>query len=208
MTEIESYYKYGRKEIDWLKSRDPVLGAEMDRMGKIRRKVNPDLFSSLVNSIVGQQISTKAQATVWNRMKERFVPLAPDRIGSASIEELQSCGISMRKAEYIKGIAVAVLDGSLDLPGLSKLPDDEVCKELVRIKGIGIWTAEMLMIFSMHRKDILSWGDLGIQRGLKILYKQPEITREFFNKAKERYSPYASTASLYLWAISSEARNE
>ena len=99
------YFKYGNKELEWLKSRDPVLGAAIDRIGHIHRAVNPDLFMALINSIIGQQISSKAQATVWKRIKERFEPLTPKTIDSASAEELQSCGISMRKAHYIKGIA-------------------------------------------------------------------------------------------------------
>ena len=199
------YFKYGKKETEWLKSQDPVLGAAINRIGHIRRTVNPDLFSALINSIVGQQISTKAQITVWNRMQERFKPLRAETIGAASPEDLQSCGISMRKAHYIKGIAEAVLDGSLDLAQLNKLSDEDVCKRLIQIKGIGVWTAEMLMIFSMQRKDILSWGDLAIQRGLRILYKKREITPKLFDKYKKRYSPYASVASLYLWTISGEA---
>ena len=204
--EKTKFFKYGKKELEWLKSRDRELGAAIDRIGKIKRAVNPDLFIALINSIVGQQISSRAQATVWARIEERLKPLTPKTIGSVSAEVLQSCGISMRKAQYIKGIAEAVLDGSLNLAELHKLSDEEVCKKLVQIKGIGIWTAEMLMIFSMQRKDILSFGDLAIQRGLRILYKCDEINRDMFNECRQRYSPYASVASLYLWAISSEVQ--
>ena len=199
------YFKYGKKELEWLKSRDPALGAAIGRIGHIRRAVNPDLFSALINSIVGQQISSKAQKTVWGRIEERFKPMTAETIGSVATEELQACGISMKKAQYIKGIADAVIDGSLDMAALYKLTDEEICKRLVQIKGIGIWTAEMLMIFSMQRKDILSWGDLAIQRGLRVLYKREDISRELFDKYKQRYSPYASVASLYLWAISAES---
>ena len=198
------YFKYGNKELEWLKLRDPVLGNAMYRIGHIRRPVNPDLFTALIKSIVGQQISSKAQATVWARIEERFEPITPKTIDSVSAEELQSCGITMRKAYYIKGIAESVLKGNLDLAQLHKLSDEEVSKRLVQVKGIGIWTAEMLMIFSMQRKDILSWGDLAIQRGLRILYKHRNITPKLFNKYKQRYSPYASVASLYLWAIAGE----
>ena len=198
------YYKYGKKEIEWLSSRDKAMGKLMERMGKIKREVNPDLFSALVNSIIGQQISSKAHASVWIKMQERFTPLTPQKINSAPKEEIQSCGTSMRKAEYIKGIARAVLEKELDLEGLKKLSGEEIIEKLICLKGIGKWTIEMLMIFSMQRKDILSFGDLGIIRGMKILYKKDEITADFFEKCKKRYSPYASVASLYLWAISSE----
>jgi len=201
------YFKYGKKEIDWLKSRDKTLGRAIDRLGKIKREINPDLFSALVYSIIGQQISTKAHITIWTRMKEGIKPLTPAGINKLSPEQLQSFGISMRKAEYIKGIAEAVLDNTLDLAQLPLLSDDEVCQKLSELRGIGVWTAEMLMIFSMQRKNILSFGDLGIQRGLKILYKKNNITKVQFSIYKDRYSPYSSIASLYLWAITREGVN-
>ena len=198
----EKYFKYGGRETEWLKSRDPVLGAAIDEIGHIYRTVIPDLFTAMVHSVVGQQISSKAHTTVWNRILERFNPLTPEIINSAAPQDLQTCGISMRKTLCIKEIAKSIVEGSLDTEQLHSLPDDEVCKKLTQIKGIGTWTAEMLMIFSMQRMDILSWGDLAIQRGLRILYRHRKITTKLFNKYKRRYSPYSSVASLYLWAIS------
>ncbi len=199
------YFEYGNKEIEWLKLRDPVLGAAIDEIGPVQRAVIPDLFKALVNSVVGQQISAKAQATIWNRMLERFAPLTPETIGAVGAEELQSCGISMRKALYIKEIAGSVLAGSLDLASLHTLPDDEVCVRLCQIRGIGVWTAEMLMTFSLQRLDIMSWDDLAIHRGLRMLYRHRKITPKLFAKYKRRYSPYATVASLYLWAIAGGA---
>lgn len=199
------YFVYGEREVERLASRDPILGAAMEEIGLIRRPVIPDLFMALVNSVVGQQISTKAQVTIWNRMKERFTPLTPEIIGAASVEEVQSCGVSMRKVFYIKEIAGEVLSGGLDLPHLMTLPDDAVCARLSGIKGIGVWTAEMLMIFSMQRMDILSWGDLAVHRGLRMLYRHRAVTPALFARYKKRYSPYATVASLYLWAIAGGA---
>ena len=199
---MKQYFKYGKKEKEWLKARDPILGAVIDRIGHIYCDINPDLFSALIHSIAGQQISTKAHVTVWSRMQERFVPFTPKKIYSLKADEIQSCGITMRKAHYIKGIAESVINGSLDLDELKNLSDEEVCKKLVCIKGVGAWTAEMLMIFSMQRKNILSWGDLAIQRALRNLYRHREITPKLFEKYRQRYSPYASVASLYLWAVS------
>ena len=97
------YFAYGHREIDWLTSRDPVLGAAMEAIGPVRRAVIPDLFMALVNSIVGQQISTKAHATIWERMRERFTPLTPKTVGEAPVEELQydSCQCSEDKYSYI-----------------------------------------------------------------------------------------------------------
>lgn len=199
------YFDYGEKESQWLKARDPILGAAMDEIGHISRPVIPDMFMALVNAIVGQQISTKAQVTIWNRMLEKFPAITPESLGAISAEELQSCGISMRKALYIKEIAASVLNGSLNLTQLETMSDEQVCVRLGQIKGIGVWTAEMLMIFSMQRPDVMSWYDLAILRGLRMLYHHRKITPKLFNKYKRRYSPYATVASLYLWAIAGGA---
>lgn len=199
------YFQYGEKEINWLKSKDANLGVAIDQIGHINRPVIPDIFMALVNSIVGQQISTKAQATIWNRMLEQFFPLTPEKIASVPLDELQATGISMRKAIYIQEMAHSILKGDLYLNSLSELSDEEICATLCQIKGIGVWTAEMVMIFSMERTDILSWDDLAIHRGLRMLYRHRKITRELFAKYKRRYSPYATVASLYLWAIAGGA---
>ncbi len=199
------YFIYGEPEVGRLASRDSALGAVMAEIGPLRRPVIPDLFMALVNSIVGQQISTKAQTTIWNRMRERFTPLTPETIGAVAAEELQTCGISMRKALYIKEIADTVRFGDLDLDALRTMSDADVCACLSGLKGIGVWTAEMLMIFSMQRMDILSWGDLAVQRGLRMLYRHRTITPSLFARYRKRYSPYATVASLYLWAIAGGA---
>ncbi|MDA8223116.1 DNA-3-methyladenine glycosylase 2 family protein [Desulfosporosinus sp.] len=199
------YFDYGEKEIQWLKARDPILGAAMDEIGYINRPVIPDMFTALVNAIVGQQISTKAQVTIWNRMLEKCSSITPESLRAISAEELQSCGISMRKALYIKEIADSVLKGSLNLRLLQTMSDEQVCLHLGQIKGIGVWTAEMLLIFSLQRPDVMSWYDLAILRGLRMLYHHRKITPQLFNKYKRRYSPYATVASLYLWAIAGGA---
>jgi len=205
MPAYTQYFKYGDTEIDWLKSRDAVLGCAIDEIGHISRKVTPDLFEALGHTIVGQQISAAALVTVWARIKARVDPFTPDRIEALPMEELQQCGISMRKAGYIKEAARAVIYGVLDLDALHEMADDEVSNRLVEIKGIGVWTAEMLMTFSMQRPNILSWDDLAIHRGLRMLYRHRMITPALFAEYKRRYSPYGTVASLYLWAIAGGA---
>ncbi len=205
MAKQTGFFQYGAEEVNWLKAKDSLLGEAMEQIGHIHRPVIPDVFMSLVKSIVGQQISTKAQVTVWNRMLDRFSPFTPETIGTATEEELQGAGISMRKAVYIKEMADSVLTGRLALHSLNSLSDEEVCATLTQIKGIGVWTAEMVMTFSMERKDIISWGDLAIHRGLRMLYRHRRITPELFRKYQRRYSPYATVASLYLWAIAGGA---
>lgn len=198
-------YQYGETEIEYLKSKDKVLAEAIERIGFVEREIIPDLFAALINSIIGQQISMKACDTVWQRMRERFDGVTPPAIAAATPEEIQQCGITMRKAVYIKEIANGVLSGELDINELSPLPDDELCKRLCRLKGIGVWTAEMLMIFSMQRPNILSWDDLAIHRGIRILYHHRKVDKKKFEKYKRRYAPYCTVASLYLWEIAGGA---
>lgn len=205
MNETAQIFEYGGAEVSHLRAACPAMAAAIAEIGPVRRGVEPDLFSALVNSIVGQQISTKAQVTIWGRMQEKFPSMTPAVLHAASEEEIQACGISMRKAGYIRDLARQVDGGALDLAALHALPDEEVCRRLCELRGIGVWTAEMLMIFSMQRPDILSWGDLAIHRGLRMLHRHREITPKLFAKYRRRYSPCGSVASLYLWAVAGGA---
>lgn len=198
-------FVYGTKEIDYLKSKDKILVTAIEQIGPIHREVIPDFFTALVKSIVGQQISTKAQITVWNRMCEQLGEITPDTILAYSVDELQEFGITFKKAGYIRSAAEKLRDGTLDITTLQTKSDTEVCVELTKLNGIGVWTAEMLMLFSMQRPDILSFGDLAILRGMRMLYHHRKITRQLFEKYRRRYSPYGSVASLYLWAIAGGA---
>ena len=198
-------FNYGDTEISHLKKRDKALGAAIDAIGPIRIEIRPDVFSALVKSIVGQQISSKAQRTIWQRMKDGLGAITPESVLACTESELQSYGISFKKVSYIRGAAERVMDGRLDFDALRLKSDEEVCKELFKIDGVGMWTAEMLMIFSMRRPDIVSYGDLAILRGMRMLYRHREITRQLFEKYRRRYSPYGSVASLYLWAIAGGA---
>ena len=196
------FFQYSQKETDYLKRKDKRLAEVIDRIGPVQREIIPDLFAGLVNSIVGQQISTKAFITIWNRIKDLFGTVTPESILARSAEELQKCGITMKKSVYIRNIAMDIISGKLNLDELYDLPDNEVCRRLSSLNGIGIWTAEMLMTFSMQRPDILSWDDLAIRRGIMMLYRHKKLDKNLFARYKKRYSPYGSVASLYLWEIS------
>ncbi|NLX19340.1 MAG: DNA-3-methyladenine glycosylase 2 family protein [Desulfobulbus sp.] len=198
-------FQYGERETAYLRKRDLALARVIDEVGPVKREVIPDLFTALIHAIIGQQISTKAHKTVWNRAQTMFAPITPEHIASLSVDTLQTCGISTRKAVYIHEMAATVLNGDLDLNELHGLDDDTVCKRLCTIRGIGVWTAEMLMTFSLQRMDILSRGDLAIQRGLRMLYRHRTITPALFTRYRRRYSPYSTVASLYLWALAGGA---
>jgi DNA-3-methyladenine glycosylase II len=198
-------FQYGDAETSYLKARDKQLAWAIEQIGHIKREVHPDLFAALVRSIVGQQISTKAQITIWERMEAGLGKITPKTICACSKAELQRYGISFRKASYIRGAAEKIADGSFDMDALQAMSDGEVCKTLSQLNGIGVWTAEMLMLFSMRRTDIVSRGDLAILRGMRMLYHHRKITKTLFEKYRRRYSPYGSVASLYLWAIAGGA---
>lgn len=197
-------FNYGQKEIDYLRKKDKKLCSAIDRIGRIEREVIPDLFTALVNSIVGQQISAKAAETVWNRVTGKLGEITPGTIAEIPADRIQQCGLSHRKVQYIKGIGQAVLDGRIDLELLKRSEDAGVISCLSSLNGIGKWTAEMLLIFSMERPDVVSWGDLAIQRGMMKLYGLKTLTKEQFDRYAKRYSPYGTVASLYLWEISRE----
>ena len=197
-------FHYGEIETEYLKRKDPVLGKAIDYIGHIDREITPDLFKALIHSIVGQQISTKAHQTIWLRMTDGL-ELTAESIAQTSVEDIQAFGISMRKALYIKNAAEMIACGELRVESLWQQTDTELCSRLVTLPGVGSWTAEMLMIFSMQRPDILSYGDYAIQRGLRMLYRHRSITPKLFSRYQRRYSPYASVASLYLWAVAGGA---
>lgn len=196
---------YGKEATDYLKARDKTLGSVIDTVGHIDRAADDDLFSSVVHHIIGQQISTKAQATVWRRMQDGLGVVNADSVLSAEAGRLQSFGMTFRKAEYIRDFAGKVRDGSFDLEAIWEKTDPEVISELSALKGIGVWTAEMILLFCMQRQDVFSYNDLAIIRGLRMVYHHRNVDRRLFEKYRRRYSPYGSVASLYLWAAAGGA---
>lgn len=199
------YFIYGSLEKEYLKKQDKILGAAIEQIGDIKRKVEGDLFTSVINNIVGQQISTAAHKTVWMRINQYLGAINVNTIINCNRESLQQCGLTYRKTDYIIDFAKKVYDGSFDINKLYSLDDAGVIKELVSLRGIGIWTAEMIMIFCMQRTNVLSFGDLAIHRGMRMLYGIAKIDKAIFNYYQELYSPYKTTASLYLWSIAGGA---
>lgn len=199
------YFQYTTKETDYLSQKDKRLGEAIQKVGPIQREVDTDLFSAVVHHIIGQQISTKAQATIWQRMQEALGSVDADHILAAGVPQLQKLGMTFRKAEYITDFAQKVQNGKFDLEEIWQKPDEEVIRELSSLKGIGVWTAEMILLFCMQRPDVFSYDDLAIQRGLRMLYHHRKIDRKLFAKYRRRFSPYCSVASLYLWAIAGGA---
>jgi len=187
-------FEYTVEQLNSLKKKDKKLSALIDSIGKIKRPVNPNVFEELIKSVVAQQISTKAAETVFSRLCD-LSSTTPDDLRKLTIEEIRACGMNEKKASYIKNIA----DANIDFESLKHKTDEEIIKELTEIKGVGIWTVKMLLIFSLGRMDILSYGDLIIKKGIMQLYNHKELNKERFLRYKKRYSPYGTIASLYLW---------
>ena len=199
------YFTYGETEITYLQKKDKRLGAVIDRIGRIDRRVDTDLFSSVIHHIIGQQISMKAQATIWQRMQDALGEVCAETILEAGAPKLQGFGMTFRKASYITDFAEKVHTGAFDLDAVEHMRDADAIRELSGLKGVGVWTAEMILLFCLQRPDIFSYDDLAIQRGLRMVYHHRSIDRERFEKYRRRFSPYCSVASLYLWAVAGGA---
>lgn len=199
------YFEYGEKEISYLKSKDKKLAEVIEQIGHIDREVDTDIFSAVVHHIIGQQISTKAQATIWQRMQDKIGKVDASGILGAGVDELQSLGMTYRKVEYITDFAMKVQNGEFDIEGIYEKSDEEVIEELSALKGIGRWTAEMILLFCLQRPNVFSYDDLAILRGLRMIYHHRKIDKALFEKYRRRFSPYCSVASLYLWAVSGGA---
>ena len=162
----------------------------------------------MVHSIVGQQISTRAQATVWARMRDGLGTVDAAHVAAASVEELQAFGMTYGKAGYIHDFALHVQDGSFDIAAVERMGDDEAIEALASLRGVGRWTAEMILTFCLNRPDVFAYDDLAIQRGLRMLYHHRRITRKLLERYRRRFSPYCSVASLYLWEVAGGALPE
>lgn len=199
------YFEYSEAELSYLRQKDKRMCEVIERVGYVERTVDTDLFSSVVHHIIGQQISMKAQATIWQRMHDALGDVNAETIIAAGVPRLQALGMTFRKAEYIADFAQKVHSGAFDLDAVWHMSDEDAIRALSSLKGIGVWTAEMILLFCMQRPDVFSYDDLAIQRGLRMVYRHRAIDRKLFEKYRRRFSPCCSVASLYLWAVSGGA---
>lgn len=165
-----------------------------------------DLFQALVQNIVSQQLAVRAAEVIYGRVAGLLGEINVDNLLAADPVALRACGLSGRKVSYLQGIAEAVRAGSIDFAGLAGRADADIIAELVKLKGVGVWTAEMLLIFALGRRDVLSYSDLGIRRGIMHLYGLETLTEVEFAAYRHRYAPHGTLASFYLWRIKDSAR--
>lgn len=202
------FFEYDEQVMEYLCRRDEKLGAYIRKYGKICRPVVPDAFVSLVRSMLAQQISNKAFLTVCGRVEDACGGIAPENILRLDFENLRSCGMSARKAQNIFSLAEYFLQKRISGEYFDNKGDEEIIKELVRLPGIGVWTAEMFLLFALQRQDILSYGDFGIKKGLCLVHGLDKINKKNFLEFKKLYSPFGSAASLYLWEIANAFKGE
>jgi DNA-3-methyladenine glycosylase II len=194
-----------------LAAADPTMAALIERVGEIdlatrlRRRSEQapaDAYGALLRAIVGQQLSTKAARTIYLRVLDLFdggTP-SPEQLLATEAAELRGAGLSGRKVEYVQDLARHVLSGELELDSLDRLGDEEVIEEIVAVRGLGRWTAEMFLIFHLERPDVLSGGDLGIRKAIQVEYGLATMpTPQQVTERAEAWKPHRSLASLYLW---------
>lgn len=179
---------------------DPVMKKLINTYELPGWSFEKNLFLELVDSIIGQQLSVKAGDTITKRFYALFSDKKPEAkdIVKIDTEKMRGCGISYSKIKYIKGVAQAVVDG-FDFDGLKRLPDEEVIEKLIELKGVGRWTAEMFLMFSLGREDVFSMGDLGLRNAVARLYNVDRDDIQKIEKISLKWKPYRSLASRYLW---------
>jgi DNA-3-methyladenine glycosylase II len=186
---------------------DKVLRGVMEQTGPIhpeidRRGSRPDPWEALARAIVGQQLSTRAAASIWSKLLAVFggsMP-TPEQLLRRRRDTLRKAGLSNAKVEFLRDLAARIRDGRLDLARLKDLSDEDVCAELIQVKGIGRWSAEMFLIFHLGRHDVISAGDLGIRRAIQVAYGMDELPGpEEIDRIAEPWRPHRTLAGLYLW---------
>jgi DNA-3-methyladenine glycosylase II len=184
---------------------DPMLGEVIRAVGPQRFAKSParSHFDAIARSIIYQQLSKKAAATIYTRYRDivRGRTRGPEEAWAADAGCLRSAGLSTSKVRYLKELAKAVIDGGLDLDHIDDLPDDDVVSLLTKVPGVGVWTAQMFLMFRLRRPDVLPTRDVGVQRGLQLAHglRKPAAPG-YIARAGKRWSPFRSLACLYLWA--------
>lgn len=181
--------------------RDPILGKIINSVGDYSLKKRNHHFAVLIESIISQQLATRAAEVIFSRFKDIYpkFPTASDILATRK-SKLRAVGLSSMKVEYIKDLAKKVDQGEIKMRALSKMSDEEVISHLTQVKGIGRWTAEMFLIFSLGRQDVLPVHDLGLRKGVQSAFSLSELPEpNEVEKLGKRWSPYRSVATWYLW---------
>jgi len=191
---------YWRTACTELAAADPVMAALIERYPDCVLGTRGDAFQTLARAIVGQQISIKAADSIWSRFENRAGRVEPARVASLTLEDLAVCGLSRRKAEYLSDLAGHFVDGRVAPARWARMADEAVIAELVDVRGIGRWTAEMFLIFNLRRPDVWPVDDIGLQKAVALHYLGGERpTPRMLRAHGERHAPWRTVATWYLW---------
>ena len=190
-----------RKAVNHLKKRDPVLREIIERVGPCRMEYGVPEFCSLAEAIVYQQLNGRAAVTIFNRFAALAgEPITPEGILKLRDEQLRSVGLSKQKAAYLKDLAAKTADGLLNFARLPDMTDEEVIEHLTQVKGVGVWTAHMFLMFSLRRPNVLPTGDYGVQVAIRKHYKKRKLPKpKEMEKIAKAWEPYRSVACWYMW---------
>jgi DNA-3-methyladenine glycosylase II len=190
-----------RKAINHLKKSDPILSGIIERVGSCRMEFGEPEFHSLAEAIVYQQLNGKAAVTIFKRFTALAgEPLLPAGILKLTDAQLRSVGLSKQKSSYLKDMAQRAARGELDFTRLPQMNDEEVINHLTQVKGVGVWTAHMFLMFTLRRPNVLPTGDFGIRMAIKKHYKKRKLPKpEQMEKIAKCWEPYRSVACWYLW---------
>lgn len=190
-----------RQAVTHLKRSDPVLAALIERVGPCRMQYGEPVFENLARSIVYQQLNGRAAQTIWNRVAEAAGgEVLPERILKVSEESLRAAGLSKQKLSYLRSLAEESATGRLNFAALPAMSDAEVIATLTQVKGIGVWTAQMFLMFALRRPDVLPTGDYGIRAAIQKLYRKRQMPKPVvIERIGKPWRPYASFACWYLW---------
>ena len=192
--------RYWRKATEELSARDPVMKAMIARHREFALGSRGDAFQTLARAIVGQQISVKAAQSVWDRFVSAHSAVTPAVVAASSLDRLRGCGLSGQKSGYILDLATRFDQGQLEPARWKRLDDEALIAELVQVKGIGRWTAEMFMIFNLARPDVFPVADLGLQKALQLHYNRGrKLTPARMQHLGKQWAPWRSVATWYLW---------
>jgi len=185
-----------------LRKADPVIHGVVKAVGRCTLKPQRDRFGMLVRSIISQQISTAAARSIRGRLEARIAPskISPEVLAGLTFDELRSVGLSSQKATYMHDLAAKVADGTVRLAKVGRMEDEEIIEELIQVKGIGRWTAQMFLIFSLGRPDVFPPDDLGIKVALRNLYGLADLpTKAEAHAIAAPWTPHSTSATWYLW---------
>lgn len=191
-----------RKAINHLKKADPVMAAIIAKAGPYRVGYTDPVFQTLVRSIVYQQLNGKAALTIFNRLAEavKVSPMTPEAVLKLRPQKMRAVGLSKQKTLYIRELARLTRDGAIQFERLPEMEDAAIIETLTRVKGVGVWTVQMFLMFALQRPNVLPVGDLGVRAAMKKAYGLTELPKpQEMERIAEAWHPYRSVASWYLW---------